>query len=184
VTCGQERADVLPLLAPHPGCPRRHAEPFGIDGVAVLWAARHEATLSGEPEDNPERAVLNRFLQGIGPVRSVPVKPTGQIARILPSTPHPSPRQPTLRCAYALIASASAHGLTLEPGVQIPRSFVYQGVEGIIENGVARDILKAQMAHLVPAADPRDERFALTAAHIALIVDLIGEKALADRGLL
>jgi hypothetical protein len=153
-------------------------------GSSPFSLARHEATLSGEPEDNPERAVLNRFLQGIGPVRSVPVKPTGQIARILPSTPHPSPRQPTLRSAYALIASASAHGLTLEPGVQIPRRFVYQGVEGIIENGVARDILKAQMAHLVPAADPRDERFALSADHIALIVDLIGEEALADRGLL
>ena len=153
-------------------------------GSSPFSVARHEATLSGEPEDNPERAVLNRFLQGIGPVRSVPVKPVGQIARILPSTPHPSPRRPTPRCAYALIASASAHGLTLEPGVRIPRSFVYEGVEGVIENGVARDLLKAEMAQLAPAADPRAEHFALSADHIALIVDLIGEEALVDRGLL
>lgn len=155
-----------------------------VAGSSPFSVARHEATLSGEPEDNPERAVLNRFLQGIGPVRSVPVKPTGQIARILPSTPHPSPRRPTPRCAYALIASASAHGLTLEPGVRIPRSFVYEGVEGVIENGVARDLLKAEMAQLVPAADPRAEHFVLSADHIALIVDLIGEEALVDRGLL
>ena len=153
-------------------------------GSSPFSVARHEATLSGEPEDNPERAVLNRFLQGIGPVRSVPVKPVDQIARILPSTPHPSKRRPTPRCAYALIASASAHGLTLEPGVRIPRSFVYEGVEGVIENGVARDLLKAGMAQLVPAADPRAEHFVLSAHHIALIVDLIGEEALVDRGLL
>lgn len=153
-------------------------------GSSPFSVARHEATLSGEPEDNPQRAVLNRFLQGIGPVRSVPVKPVDQIAHILPSTPHPSPRRPTARCAYALIASASAHGLSLEPGVRIPRSFVYEDVEGVIENGVARDLLKAGMAHLVPAADPRAENFALSADHITLIVDLLGEEALVDRGLL
>jgi hypothetical protein len=153
-------------------------------GASPFSIARHEATLSGVPEDNPERAVLNRFLQGIGPVRSVPVKPVGQIARILPSTPHPSPRRPTQRCAYALIASASAHGLMLEPGVRIPRSFVHEGVEGVIENGVARDILKAGMAELVPAPDPRAELFALSSRHIALIVDLVGAEALVDRGLL
>ena len=68
--------------------------------------------------------------------------------------------------------------------MQIPRSFVYEGVEGVIENGVARDLLKAEMAHLVQASDPRAEYFALSADHIALIVDLIGEEALVDRGML
>jgi hypothetical protein len=118
-----------------------------LSGAAPFSLDRHAATLSGEPSDNPERAILNRFLQGIGPVKSVPVKPIGQIARILPTTPHPSPRLPTLRCAYALIASAAASGLQLSgAGVTIPRAFSYQGVTAIIENGVARDILKAGLA--------------------------------------
>lgn len=69
-------------------------------GAAPFSLERHAATLSGSPADNPERATLNRFLLGIGPVESVPIKPLRQIARLLPTTPHPSPRQPTLRlCA-------------------------------------------------------------------------------------
>lgn len=90
-----------------------------LSGAAPFSLARHAATLSGEPKDNPERATLNGFLQSIGPVGSVPVKPLRQIARILPTTPHPSPRKPTRRNAYALIASASASGLQFQPGVQI-----------------------------------------------------------------
>jgi uncharacterized protein len=153
-------------------------------GSSPFSLARHEATLSGEPDNNPERAVLNRFLQGIGPVRSVPIKPVKQISRILPSTPHPAKRTPSLRCAYALIASASAHGLTLEPGIKIPRSFTFEGVEGLIENGVSRDLLKAGMADLVPAGDPRNEAYILSAVQLALLSDLVGSDMLIDRGLL
>lgn len=153
-------------------------------GSSPFSVARHEATLSGSPESNPERAALNRFLQGIGPVKSVPIKPISQIARVLPSTPHSSPRQPTARCAYALIASASANGIQLEPGVEIPRNFIHEGVEGVIENGVSRDLLKAGMADLIPSPEPREERYMLSADHIALITDLVGEEALEDRGLI
>lgn len=153
-------------------------------GSSPLSVARHEATLSGNPEDNPERAVLNRFLQAIGPVRSVPIKPAGQIARILPSTPHPSPRKPSLRCAYALVASASAHAVTLEPGVRIPRSFVHEGVEGVVENGVSRDILKAGMADLVASSDPKQEKYALSSRQIETVTNLLGHKALEQRGLI
>lgn len=153
-------------------------------GSSPFSVARHEATLSGTPENNTERAVLNRFLQAIGPVRSVPIKPVCQIARILPSTPHPSPRKATLRCAYALIASASAHGLVLEPGVRIPRSFVYEDVEGVIENGVSRDLLKAGMADLIPSADPKREEYALSSGHIEIITHLLEEEMLEERGLI
>lgn len=153
-------------------------------GAAPFSLERHAATLSGEPADNPARATLNRFLQGFGSVESVPVKPIGQIARILPTMPHPSPRKPTPRCAYALVASATAHGLFLMPGICIPRRFEYDGVDAIIENGVARDILKAGMAELVAAVDARAERFELNAAHIELIAALVGRSALEARGLL
>lgn len=153
-------------------------------GSSPFSRQKHEDTLSGIPENNAERATLNRFLQGVGPVKSVPIKPIGQISRILPTTPHSSPRKPTSRCAYALIASAIAHELGLVPGVRVPRQLTYDGVDGIIENGVARDILKAGMAELVPADDPVLEQFLLLECHIDMLVALYGREQLEDRGLL
>lgn len=155
-----------------------------LSGAAPHSLARHADTLSGEPTNNPERAVLNRFLLGIGPVESVPVKPIRQISRILPTTPHPQARSPTRRCAYALIASASASGQQFAPGVQLPRAFTYQGVEAIIENGVARDIAKAGMADLIGSDDPRREAFRLSAGHIGIISNLVGATLLVERGLI
>jgi len=153
-------------------------------GAAPFSLERHAATLSGEPEGNPKRATLNRFLLSIGPVESVPIKPIDQIQRILPSTPHPISCSPSLRCAYALVAMASASGQALVEGVMLPRRFVYQGVEAIVENGVCRDILKAEMAQLVGATDPRDERFRLDAQHVGTLVRLIGREPLTNRGLI
>lgn len=155
-----------------------------LSGSAPFSLERHAATLAGEPEHNPERATLNRFLTSIGPVESVPVKPIHQISRILPTTPHPSPRKPTPRCAYALVAAASASGLPLIKGVQIPRRFTYQGVTGVIENGVARDILKAGMAQLVPHDNPVQEAFELSEVHIRILSGLVGTQQLVRLGLL
>lgn len=153
-------------------------------GPAPYSSTKHTSTLSGNPERNPERAVLNLFLQAIGPVKSVPIKPINQIARILPTTPHSQPRKPTLRNSYALIASASAQGIKLEPPCHIPRKFAYEGVVGIIENGVSRDILKAQMAILIPSARPEDETFLLNEDQLDLIGRLYGTMNLQNRGLL
>lgn len=156
-----------------------------LSGAAPFSLDRHAATLSGEPADNPERAVLNRFLQGFGEVGSVPVKPISQISRILPTTPHPNSRSPTQRCAYALLASAAASGLQLSATpVTIPRAFTYQGVAAIIENGVARDILKAGMANFLPSPNPIDEAFQLYEPHLTTLARLVGEQLLIDRGLL
>ncbi|MFN4112828.1 MAG: GIY-YIG nuclease family protein [Sphingomonadaceae bacterium] len=156
-----------------------------LSGAAPFSLERHAATLSGEPQGNPERATLNRFLQGFGQVGSVPVKPVSQISRILPTTPHPSARSPTQRCAYALLASAAASGVLLsEIPATIPRAFTYQDVNAIIENGVARDILKAGMADLLPSQNPVDEAFILTARHVSLLVNLVGQETLVELGLL
>lgn len=155
-----------------------------LSGAAPASLERHAATLSGELKNNPERAILNRYLLSIGPVESVPVKPTKQLRPILPSTPHPSPRQPQPRNAFALIASAAAHGVPIGAGARIPRSFRYEGVEAIIENGVARDILKAGLAGLEAANDPRHEVFVLDERQARTIVQLVGRSALEARGLL
>lgn len=153
-------------------------------GAAPASLERHSATLSGAPANNPERATLNRYLQSIGPVDSVPVKPISQLKPILATTPHPSPRQPKPRNAYALVASAAAHGVTLTAGARIPRRFTFEGVEGIIENGVARDILKAGVATLEPATNPKDEVFVVTENQARLIASLVGKSELEARGLL
>ena len=156
-----------------------------LSGAAPFSLDRHAATLSGEPSDNPERALLNRFLRGFGQVRSVPVKPVSQISRVLPTTPHPSARSPTPRCAYALLASAAASGVLLSSRpVTIPRAFTYQSVAAVIENGVARDILKAGMADLLPSVSPLDEAFQLSNRHVDFLVSLVGEETLIERGLL
>lgn len=156
-----------------------------LSGAAPFSLERHAATLSGEPQGNPERATLNRFLQGFGQVGSVPVKPVSQISRILPTTPHPSARSPTQRCAYALLASAAASGVLLsETPAKIPRAFTYQNVNAVIENGVARDILKAGMADLLPSQNPVAEAFILSARHVSLLVSLVGQETLVERGLL
>ncbi|QCL83358.1 GIY-YIG nuclease family protein [Agrobacterium pusense] len=167
------------------GCLTNLAGGLGnMSGAAPFSLERHAATLSGEPENNPQRATLNRFLLSIGPVASIPIKPLDQISRVLPSTPHPSSRSPTARCAYALIASASAEGLRLTEGVQISRTFVYEGVRAVIENGVSRDLLKANMAALVPANDPTDEKYLLSGEQVRLIERLVGRQHLTERGLL
>lgn len=153
-----------------------------LSGAAPFSLRRHAATLSGEPEHNPERATLNRFLQGIGPVGRVPIKPIRQIGRILPTTPHPNARKPTVRNAYALIASASATGRRFTPGVMVPRAFTYQCVEAIIENGVARDIVKSGITTLAAAPNPRNEAFFLSREQIALLKGLYGPENLAERG--
>ena len=156
-----------------------------LSGAAPFSLDRHAATLSGEPADNPERALLNRLLQGFGEVGSVPVKPVSQISRVLPTTPHPSARSPTPRCAYALLASAAASGVLLSSRpVEIPRAFTYQNVAAVIENGVARDILKAGMADLLPSASPLGEAFLLSNRHVDILVSLVGEETLIERGLL
>ncbi|WP_213981531.1 GIY-YIG nuclease family protein [Sphingomonas sp. dw_22] len=166
------------------GCLTNLAGGLGsLSGAAPFSLERHSATLAGMPDDNPARTTLNRFLQGIGPVGSVPIKPINQIARVLPTTPHSSARSPTIRCAYALMAGAVASGQLLVPNCWIPRRFFYEGIEGIIENGVARDILKAGMASLVSAQDPKDEHFELDGRQIEILIGLVGEEVLIERGL-
>jgi hypothetical protein len=153
-------------------------------GLSDYSRQRHAATLSGRPLDNPERSVLNEYIAAIGPVDSVPVKPIAQLHPIRPSTPHPSPRAPTARLTYALIASAAAHGLSFDGALVVPRRFEYKGVAAIIENGVARDILKARLAEVLPSDDPRNEGFGLSVEQSRLLVQLYGSQGLFQLGVL
>jgi len=151
-------------------------------GPAPLSMRRHVATLSGTPADNPDRAILNEYLQSIGGVESVPIKPLTQL-NIQHSLPHSQPRKPSLRCAYALIATAAANNLTLCDGIGIPRRFFYKDIEGILENGVCKDILKAGMARLKAANHPANEVFLLDGSQVDVLIYIFGKNKLATLGL-
>ena len=167
-------------------------------GAAPLSRERHRSTLSGDPEGNPERLALNRFLRSFGLVDSTCIKPLSQLKALLPTTPHPQPRSPSERMCYALMSSAVAHGLHLSQGGLIPRRFAHRPdpndwpddiprpdhVEAIIERGVSRDILRAGLADLVPARNVIDECFEMTKTQVAVMSSIVGEEAMSLRGLI
>ena len=68
--------------------------------------------------------------------------------------------------------------------MRLPRTFIYQGVTAVIENGVARDMLKSGIASLLAATDPSLEVFTLSAPQIELVKALYGATELAERGLI
>jgi hypothetical protein len=82
---------------------------FGADPES---AARHAATLSGIPQDDPERAALNLYLISFGAVDSVPIKPLSRYrARLVLAMPsNKDLRNPTMRNALTIVAVAAAEG--------------------------------------------------------------------------
>ena len=141
-------------------------------------------TLSGTPEDNPERAVLNRFVLGIAAMSSVVVKPLRQIIA-KPTVPFPSKKPSlTLRQATAVVASASANSIPMDDACRIPRRLEVEGVAGLIENGVACDLISSGSATLVSALHPADEAFDLSQAQARTITGLIGRAKCVDLGII
>lgn len=65
----------------------------------------------------------------------------------------------------------------------MPRAFRYQAVDAVIENGVARDILKAGMANLEEGSTPLAERFLLHQKHLDILIGLVGREMWDNRGL-
>jgi hypothetical protein len=168
----------------HEGGPLTNLDPGGGSsaGSAPLSRQRHAATLSGEPIDNPERATLNRFVLNIAPMRSIIFKPVGQfVAR--PTKRYPSKSMaPTLRQAAALVASAAANGISMDRACRIPRAVIVDGVAGLVENGVACDILTSGLGAVAPVANPRDECFDLTAEQARRALGLVGLRKCSDIG--
>lgn len=170
----------------HEGGPLTNLHPGGgsTSDAAPLSKERHAATLAGEPEDNPERATLNRFVLNVASMNSIIFKPSGQfIAR--PTQRYPSKSMaPTLRQAAALAASAAANGISLDGACRIPRRVTVDGVAGLVENGVACDILTSGLATIVTAQDPSDECFDLSDEQAWKVVGFIGVRKCADLGVI
>lgn len=169
---------------------------FGLDPES---AARHAATLSGIPVDDPERAALNLYLKSFGAVDSVPIKPLSRYrARLVPAMPSSKDlKNPSMRNALTIIAVAAAEGMLIEPGAILRRSFALspdaedwplsspppEEVEAVVENGAASDILKLGLVSLVPALQPEHEAFQLTEKGCGIVIDMLGRSKLSDLGL-
>ncbi len=145
--------------------------------------SRRASTLAGEDADSEERRAANRFFKKLLDVQSVPLKQIGSIGfeRL---TPHPSPRKATARQAAALAASALANRVLIEAGAPIPRRVSFDGFDGLIENGVGRDILKSGLAVLAQTTQPAEEVFVLTSDGAVTVRALVRNDILLSGGVL
>jgi hypothetical protein len=155
----------------------------GVTGLSTETIARKMANLGGASDD-PQRRVANDLFHSIaGQQDSVPIKPFG-VRRLEPTVPHPSPRKPTERMAKAIVAAFLSTNQLLAEGVGIPRLFYIYGNTYVIENGVAKDMLKAGMISVTPGGRPELEQFVLTRSGFQAILGLIPRARLEDLGAL
>jgi len=170
----------------HEGGPLTNLAPGGgtTDGISPSSRKKHSTTLGGIPDNNPERAVFNKYVLSIAKMGSVVIKPIGQFtARPTQRYPNRS-MAPSIRQAVALIASAAANSVAMDGQCEIPRRVTIEGVLGLVENGVACDVLTSGMATVVSSVDPADETFRLTTAQARLAVGFVGLEKCVDLGVL
>ncbi|KRQ01292.1 hypothetical protein AOQ73_18225 [Bradyrhizobium pachyrhizi] len=153
----------------------------GISNPSEESRQRRRDSLWGDAED-PERQTINRWFQKLTPVKSVPIKPAATFTRAAglwknDDTIGMKPRQ-----AGAIIATALANRVLLEPNCLLPRRLEVEGTEYIIENGVGRDMVSNGMIE-VHEATPTRETLKLTAAGHAFVVQTFGKSTLIDAGL-
>ena len=155
----------------------------GTAGLSEETKQRIDANLHG-PDAPGERGIANRFfLKLCDEVRSVPVRPASEFSpRKL--EPHRIPRSPTKRMASALVASAIANRVLIEPGCVIPRRFTVDDTAMVIENGVGADLLRAGLATLVPGLPAGDEQFTLDETACNQVIALSNVDLLLDAGIL
>ena len=151
-------------------------------GQAPASVERHSATLGGIPDDNPERATLNGFVLSIAHMDSVVLKPIGQFIARPTLRFHNKSRKLSLRQAVAVVASAAANGISMSGECRIPRRLIVDGVAGLVENGVACDLLTSNAVSMEAAANPADECFVLSAQQAAAIIGLLGQRKCVDLG--
>jgi hypothetical protein len=155
----------------------------GVTGLSPETLARKAANLGGASSD-PERRVANEFFHRIaGQQDSVPIKPLG-VRRLEATVPHSSSRKPTERMAKVIVAAALATDQLLTEGLIIPRLFSIKDNAYVIENGAAKDMLKAGMIIVTPGDKPEMERFTLTARGFDAVTSLISRDRLEDLGVL
>lgn len=143
---------------------------------------RRRDSLWGEADD-PERQAINKWFQALTPVKSVPIKPVATFTRAAglwknDDTIGMKPRQ-----AGAIVATALANGVILEPGCLLPRRLEVEGIEYIIENGVGRDMVSNGMVE-VEEPTLTQETLRLTNIGYNFVVGAFGASTLIDAGVL
>jgi len=170
----------------HEGGPLTNRAPGGrsLEEPSPFSKEKHSATLGGIPDNDPERATLNRFVLAIASMKSVVLKPLNR--SFIPKKTQPNRKSfaPSLRQAAALAASAAANGVFLDGPCELPRRVEVDGVKGFVENGVACDIIVSKMANVVSAEKPEDEIFVLSATQAATVVGFIGLRKCVDLGII
>lgn len=158
-------------------------------GIHPESRAKHAATLGHDPV-NPaadlETRVLNEFMSTIVRVQSTPLKPRSRYcgSRVRHTTGTTRSSKPKPRSAGALAVAASLNCASLDAGAIIPRTFVYDGIPGILENGVSNDIIGTGLAEIVSAENPEDETFRVTDEGTGLVRRLLGSELLETLGLI
>ena len=152
-------------------------------GPSPFSTERHAQTLGGIPVDDPETATLNQFVLSIGPMRSVILKPVSRFSA-KPTIPYPSKKVGfSARQAIALAATASANGIVVRAGAELPRTVVIDDVAAFVENGVCCDFVTSGMATLIAADDPEKERFLLDQMQADKVITFIGLNKARDLGI-
>jgi len=155
----------------------------GATGLSAEAMARKAANLGGASDD-PQRRVANDFFHSIsGRQDSVPIKPLG-VRRLEVTVPHSSPRKPTERMAKTIVAACLATDQLLSARVQLPRLFEINKIAYVIENGAAKDMLKAGMISVTSGERPELEKFSITRLGFDAILTLIPRARLEDLGVL
>lgn len=154
----------------------------GTSNPSEASRQRRRDSLWGEAED-PERQLVNQWFQKLMPVRSVPIKPVATFKRAAglwknDDTIGMKPRQ-----AGAIVATALANGVLLEPDCLLPRRLVIDDIEYIIENGVGRDMVSNGMIE-VHNGPVTHETLKLTPEGYAFVVEAFGHTTLIDAGVL
>ena len=154
----------------------------GTSNPSEASRQRRRDSLWGEADD-PERQIINRWFQKLTPVKSVPIKPVTTFKRAAglwknDDTIGMKPRQ-----AGAIVASAIANRVLIEPDCLLPRRLWVEDIEYIIENGVGRDMISNGMIKLHDATET-NETLILTKPGYVFVVKTFGAQALLDAGVL
>jgi len=86
--------------------------------------------------------------------------------------------------AKAIVAACLATNQLLTDDTTFPRLFKIAGTSYVIENGVAKDMLKAGMISVALSETPELEKFTLTRIGLEATISLITRPRLEDLGAL
>lgn len=170
-----------PLTNIHPG--------RGNDlGMHPETEAKRKASLAHDPNNlskDPETRALNELMDTVFQVRSNPLKPRSKYkgGKVRHTRGTTKSRTPKPRSIGALAVLASLSEGSIDAGTMLPRAFTYKGIDAILENGVANDLLGTKVVDVISANDPVQEQFKITKLGAQAVRGILGKPLLHNLGL-